>query len=458
MGNLRELLTVTVSDDYLTAQLMYNKDNIGELKKRTFTELEIRNFLQQEKVTYGLIEENIQQIVQQLSVDMFPIEVAQGYVKTDGKDGNMQYSIDTNTTVDHSDSKDFRNVMRLPIVQRETQIAILIPPTEGKNGMTVTGKEIKAKAGKPLYMKAGKNVHFNESDQSFYAKADGLVNFGMKAINIYTIYEVNEDISMRTGNIDFNGSVIIRGDVPSGFTVKAAGDIKIFGLVEAANIKAGGSIYVAEGIAGLKKGVLEAGEDVYIGYINQANIKVGRSIHVENSVLHSDCSAGYDITCHRGNIIGGTLFAGYSIEAKDIGNRIHTPTQLSVGVDHEDYKKHTALSEEKETLLANMQKLHLISKKLGSKEQNVSNSKEKITLTKLHFSQKKIQDQLIEVENQLQKMKLISDTIQYSDVKVFGTIYPNTVIAFGKYHRKIDQNYQQVVVKLEHNDIVITHH
>src|SRR5690625_5666155 len=109
MGNLRELLTVTVSDDYLTTQLMYNKDNIGELKKRTFTELEIRNFLQQEKVTYGLIEENIQQIVQQLSVDMFPIEVAQGYVKTDGKDGNMQYSIDTNTTVDHSDSKDFRN-------------------------------------------------------------------------------------------------------------------------------------------------------------------------------------------------------------------------------------------------------------------------------------------------------------------------------------------------------------
>src|SRR5690625_6630968 len=73
-------------------------------------------------------------------------------------------------------------------------------------------------------MKAGKNVHFNESDQSFYAKADGLVNFGLKAINIYTVYEVNEDISMRTGNIDFNGSVIIHGDVPSGFTVKAAGE------------------------------------------------------------------------------------------------------------------------------------------------------------------------------------------------------------------------------------------
>src|SRR5690625_7836735 len=98
----------------------------------------------------------------------------------------------------HSKSMAFRDVLPLTIGQKEIKIATLIPPTKGKNGMTVTGKEIKAKAGKPLYMKAGKNVHFNESDQSFYAKADGLVNFGMKAINIYTIYEVNEDISMRT--------------------------------------------------------------------------------------------------------------------------------------------------------------------------------------------------------------------------------------------------------------------
>src|SRR5690625_1623988 len=126
MGNLRELLTVTVSDDYLTAQLMYNKEHIGELMKRTFTKQEVRNFLQQEKVTFGLIEENIQQFVQQFSVYIFPIEVAKGYVKTDGKDGYMQYSINTNNTIDHSDIKNFRNVIPLLIVYRKTQISTLI--------------------------------------------------------------------------------------------------------------------------------------------------------------------------------------------------------------------------------------------------------------------------------------------------------------------------------------------
>ena len=456
MGSLHDLLTVTVMDHYLSAKMMYKSNSIEKLTQSTFTEQEVKDFLREEKITFGLVDENIQQFVHHFSLDIFPIEVAKGYDKIDGKDGYIQYAINTNTSIDHSNSKDFRDVMRLPIVQREIKIATLIPPTKGENGMTVTGKEIKAKAGKPLFMKAGKNVHFNESDQSFYAKADGLVNFGLKAINIYTVYEVNEDISMRTGNIDFNGSVIIHGDVPSGFTVKAAGDIKIFGLVEAATIYAGGSVYIAEGIAGLKKGVIEAAEDVYIGYVNQAIIKAGRNIHVENSILHSDCSAGYDITCHRGNIIGGALFAGYSIEAKDIGNHIHTPTQLSVGIDHKEYEKYIELKNTKEKLLDNIQKLHFISRKLGSKEQ-MTNSKEKLTMSKLHFSYQKMKKQLKEVENELQEVKVSPETIQYSDVKVFDTLFPNTTIAFGKYHRKIDKNYRQVLVKLEHHDIVITH-
>lgn len=455
MGNLHELLTVEVTNDRMQAKLVCKENKWNDLKDVSISVSELTAFIKEEKVTFGLLEEQIQQSLHHLKNNNSSITIAQGMNKQNGKDGEIQYIYNSNKGVDRERHWDFRDVMRLPIVKRGEKIATLIPPTKGTNGKTVDGKDIPSKDGKPLLMRAGKNVNLNDADQSFYAKADGLVNFGMKAINVYTVYEVNEDISMKTGNVSFVGSVVIRGDVPSGFTIEASGDIKIYGIVEAATIKAGGSIYISEGIAGLKTGLLEAEEDIYVGYMNQATAKAGQNIHVEHSILHSNCNAAYDITCHRGNIIGGTLFAGYAIEAKDIGNRMNTPTMLSIGIDHHLYEQQVALEEERVQLTNNLKKMNVIKKKLTASDEE-KDSKTRITLLKLEHSYNKTNETLAEVEASLQKIDMDKDELNDTDLKVFGTIYPNTVIAFGKYRRTIDKNYERVIVKMEQNDIIIT--
>ncbi|MCD8491911.1 MAG: FapA family protein [Geovibrio sp.] len=53
-----------------------------------------------------------------------------------------------------------------------------------------------------------------------------------------------------TGNIVFNGVVHIRGDVLSGFSVKAEKDIMVEGIVQDATMVAGGSIVIKTGIKG----------------------------------------------------------------------------------------------------------------------------------------------------------------------------------------------------------------
>src|SRR5690625_4418607 len=110
MGSLHDLLTVTVMDHYLSAKMMYKSNSIEKLTQSTFTEQEVKDFLREEKITFGLVDENIQQFVHHFSLDIFPIEVAKGYDKIDGKDGYIQYAINTNTSIDHSNSKDFRDV------------------------------------------------------------------------------------------------------------------------------------------------------------------------------------------------------------------------------------------------------------------------------------------------------------------------------------------------------------
>lgn len=83
--------------------------------------------------------------------------------------------------------------------------------------------------------------------------------------------------------------------------------MKVFGIVEGAEISAGGSVFVSEGIAGLQKGFVVAQEDVHAGYINQGNTEAGRDLFVENSILHSHCVAKNDMRCQKGNIVGGVM-------------------------------------------------------------------------------------------------------------------------------------------------------
>src|SRR5699024_2266887 len=235
-------------------------------------------YLQKQNIKYGLRYEAIETIVAQFPNADFPILIAEGDRSIDGNPGDIKHYFDTTTEVDRtgeeSEDFDFRNVMRIPTVEKGEKLARIIAPTKGKDERDVYGNKIAAKAGTHALLRAGKNVTLNEETQTFHADVQGQVSLGNRRINVHDVYEVNESISMKIGNIDFPGTVIVRGDVPTGFTIKAAGDVKIFGLVEAATIIAEGSVTVSEGIAGLKTGTIEAGEDVQIGYINHGIIRV----------------------------------------------------------------------------------------------------------------------------------------------------------------------------------------
>src|SRR5699024_12728695 len=104
--------------------------------------------------------------------------------------------------------------------------------------------------------------------------ADGQIQLMNDRIQVQVVYEINESISMKTGNINFIGSIIIHGDVPSGYQIKAGGDVKIFGLVEAANITAGGSIFISEGFSGMKTGVLKVGYDNMLGRSEERRVEL----------------------------------------------------------------------------------------------------------------------------------------------------------------------------------------
>lgn len=451
--NIQEVFRLHISANKMKAYLELNDPLTEELDEFTFTAEQIVSFLKEKQITYGIQYGAIERFVNDFPHVSYPYLVAEGTEKEDGKPGDVKYFFDMTTEVDRSEGWDFRDVMRIPTVQQGEKLAEIIPPTPGIDGTNVYGKKVKARPGKPFLLRPGKNVTFKQEENSYYADVDGQVSIAGKALHVYDVYEVNESISLKVGNINFPGTVVIRGDVPTGFTIKADGDIKIFGLVEAATIIAAGSVTIREGIAGLKTGRIEAGENVHIGYVNQGIIDAN-NIYVERSIMHSECRAKNDIICKSGNIVGGVLSAGRKIEARNVGNRMSTKTILSLGLDKKLYEEQLILEEKRDQLLDNLKKLNMLYNRITQSGQQID-ARTKTTLLRLTNSLEKVKADLAEVEDQLTSLNASLGEIEHTYLKVNGTLFPNVTVMFGKYQRTIEKEFEYVTVTTDKNEIIV---
>ena len=137
-----------------------------------------------------------------------------------------------------------------------------------------------------------------------------------------------------TKDIDYNGSVTVRGNVRTGFSISAKGNVEIFGVVEGANIYADGDIILHRGIQAMGKGRLECKGNLISKFIESAEVCVEGYIETD-TILHSNVSAKGDVFVRgkNGNIIGGKVRSTSLIEATRIGSTMGTTTEVEVGTD-----------------------------------------------------------------------------------------------------------------------------
>lgn len=452
MSQINDFFYITISSDKMFAEIHCKK-----AYESIDIQLEIPlliQFLKDNKVNYGVDQKTINLLLNINSTKSFPMTIAKGEQPVNGVDGEITFIQEDCTKAPRGDDWNFRDVMQIPSVKKGDKLAVVSPPTKGKDGMNVQGTVLRARSGKPTSMQVGKGVSFKVEDQTFYANKEGQMNVNGRLIQVDDVYTVDETLSMKTGNLDFVGSIVIKGDVPTGYTVKAAGNITIHGIVEAANIISGGSIYISEGLSGLRTGFIKADKDIYIGYINQGVANAGQSIYVENSIIHSECTAKEHILCQHGNIIGGSLSVGMSIEAGDIGNRLSTETAINLGLNKEIDDERTELETKREELAVTLKQLDIIGKKLTVSEDNLD-AKMRIMVLRHRRSYEQITKKFNHINEKLERMDAYLGSEEKAYLVVKNHLHPNVVISFGKYKRKINKLRRTVQLKLENNDIVI---
>ncbi|MBM7564638.1 uncharacterized protein (DUF342 family) [Paenibacillus sacheonensis] len=299
----------------------------------------------------------------------------------------------------------------------------------------------------------------NQEQTALYAAIDGLISITDKSkINVFPVFEVNGDVDYKIGNIDFVGTVVIRGNVLTGFKVKASGDIRVVGGVEGAILESDGSIEVTGGVLASGKGYLKAGKNVKCSFIQDGNVSAAEDVLISQSIMHSQVRAGRNVICTgaKGLIVGGTVQAGDRVLARTIGNTMSTATVLEVGVRPELRSELMERRNQLKLLNANLDKtekaLALLDQlaAVGQLQPDRMAMRVKLGSTKraavIEIADNK--DRILEIE------KSLEDT-ERAKVDAVNVIYGGTKIVIGRYTRFIKDAAQRVSFRYAEGDIVM---
>ncbi|MCR2042744.1 DUF342 domain-containing protein [Anaerosalibacter massiliensis] len=388
-----------------------------------------------EKIKLGLKSDIIKDMIDN-KIYKERVCIAEGVYPINEKDGYVKYYFDKNKKlmpkINEDGTVDYRELDLVNNVSEGDILAKIILPSGGKEGLKVTGEKIPYRQGKTPFFKCGKNVKTAGKGLYLVSTHDGQVKLVDNKLNVLEVLEVSS-VDNSTGNIDFNGSIIVKGNVINGFKVKADGDIEILGVVEGADIECTGDISVRQGIQGCNSGEISSMGNIVTKFIENSNIFCKRNL-VAEAIMHSEviCNNSVDIIGKRGLLVGGICRARKEIRAKTVGSRMATSTILEVGVEPEYKIKSNNLAEEISTTKSNISK---VEKSLFTLEKLVNSNKineeKKQLYKKLENTRRVLEMKLNKINKEYTAVKSMMKDISEGCIKVEGTVYPGVKIVIG---------------------------
>lgn len=363
--------------------------------------------------------------------------VAEGIEPQAGNDAVLTYHFDISTektvNIDKDGKIDYHELSLIKNVNAGDLLVTLTPHTQGIPGKNVYGEEVPGKDGKKLALPKGKNVEVSDDGLRLTSVLNGEVKLLDGKVNVFSVYEVKNNVDNSTGNIRFNGKVVVMGNVLTGFVIEAEGDVEVYGVVEGALIRSNGNIILHRGIQGMNRGELYCEGDLIAKFIENSKIEVKGNIQ-SDAIMHSQVTCGKKLEANgrKGLLVGGSFKVGEEIKAKVIGSPMATITELEVGVNPDMRKKYEDVKNELKQITDNLDKttkaVDLLTKM--SKTMELPTDK-KILLAKSLKLKLQLQQSQEQVLNEQNDMEIYFDELSRGKIKVNDVIYPGSRIIIG---------------------------
>lgn len=407
---------VRVSHDNMQAYLY-----LPYPEMENYTVSNVEEALQNSGVLYGIQHDKIREVIEKQIYNR-EVLVARGDIPKDGVDGYYEYKFDMNFSKKpkiHPDgSVDYWSIKMVEIVTEGQEIAVYHPCIHGKDGMDLRGKPILAKRGRDLVPLRGKGFQRSEDGLTYTSLIDGKIEMTNERIMILPVYEVNGDVDLSIGNIDFRGDVIVHGGVCTGVSVKATGTIAIDGVVEGAQIEAGKDIVLRSGVMGASRATIVSRGNISAKFFEYAKVHANGMIQAD-VFLNCQVSCGENIVLDgkKASIIGGEVGAVQGIVVHTLGSDGEVRTQVRIGNDASVRRRIGVLRNKIEVEKANLEKIENGLMLL----QDMKNDPRRTDLLRV-----KIRDTALMAEDmaELEKLEDQMERAKGGSVRVNGYVYP----------------------------------
>ncbi len=432
--SISEDYKLTVSEDNMTAVIRFFAPSEGG---RTLSLEELVKDLRFRKIVFGIQVQNLQEFFAEREYCK-DIVVAKGKEVIQGKDAYIEYAFNTDNhvrpTIRDDGSVDFFNLNTISHCQAGQVLARIIPEVRGQSGRNIMGVELEPREVKPTLFHFGRNIEVSEDNLSLISKVNGHVTLVDGKVFVSDILEV-ENVDNSTGNIEFEGSVQINGNVISNFTVCAKGNVIVNGVVEGATVIAGGDIVIARGMNGMGKGRLEAGGNIISKFLENAEASAGGYVQTE-SILHSTVSSEkyIEVDGKHGFITGGHVVAAEKLGVKTLGSEMGASTVVEVGANPKMKEEYLQLQKnvaETQKILTSTRSIMATYAEKRAKGVQLSNEQLEYLKSVILLDDNKKK----ELESEQKRIEEIQENLTAQNqayVEVRGQVFPGTKIIIGE--------------------------
>jgi uncharacterized protein (DUF342 family) len=340
--------SLEVSDDLMSASLTLVAPFGGRAKS-----VEVVNAIRSAGITYGILHEQLRGAL--AAGQCNKLVIAQGLMPTPAEPPRFESLLEEKqeelAEIDEDAVVSYADMGYLLLVSAGDPLMRRIPAVPGQDGIDIRGGKVPARpVADVAFSKESIGAEPSPDDPDLLiAMVPGQPTLIKNGVKVNPVIDV-ENVDLSTGNLTFEGTVRVAGDVMTGMKLHVGGDVVVSGTVEAAEIVAGGNVVVKGGVIGHSEGVaasagttsiaarISAQGSVQVMFAESAHIEAAEKILVLGNARQCELLAGDEITVGKGNprtgqIIGGRIEATNSIRANVIGAPTGSLTRVQVGLD-----------------------------------------------------------------------------------------------------------------------------
>ncbi len=449
---IEPIVRVVVSDNKLSARVSFYP-GINTDKKMKSQDI-VLNLIEKHKINPMCINDKALKEAIDILNKGFIVEsilVCEGTPAINGKDANIEFLFERPNVKPKllpNGKVDYRDFTKFIIVDKDQLIIKRTPPDKGKDGSDVYGNVIKAAEGTDKNIEVADGVYFNPEQTDFFAKYNGHVILSGNMVTVLPVLQVNGDVDMHIGNLKFEGTILIDGNVHSGFIIDGD-DIVVEGIVEHAELIASNSITIKRGIKGdLNKGSIRAGGNISVGYCENANISTGGEFNIDKYCFNSSIEASSISAIGKDAIISGGVLKVFSkVHIANLGSKNSSKMEIHLGYSPFLQNKAEKVKVEINQLSESMEKINDVLSKLNIEDPKIqANPKVKMLLDSSEAFKRRLP--LLEKKYNDLMRKSVFDS---PEIIVEDTIYPGVELNILNISRIIKS--EMTHVKFTYNDL-----